>query len=137
MANIYICRSDMKNFEGVLMANPTYDEFTLMLDQAVSRIPEYYCRGLNGGFNVQRQQKREDDFYIMGEYVEDEHLGCFIVFYYGSFAALLKGDNLELWEDEIMDTVLHEMQHHLESLAGRDDLARSEIAELEKILRRG
>ena len=35
-----------------------------------------------------------------------------------------------------MDTVLHEMQHHLEAQAGRDDLARSEVEELAKALRR-
>jgi hypothetical protein len=34
-----------------------------------------------------------------------------------------------------VDTVLHEMQHHLESQAGRDDLARQEIEALAKALR--
>ncbi len=119
------------------MAKPSYDEFIVMLDQAVTRIPPYFCRELNGGFNVQRGKKEEDGFYIMGEYIEGGHLGCFIVFYYGSFAALLKGEPLEAWEEEIMETVLHELQHHLESLAGCEDLARREVEELEKILRSG
>mgnify|MGYP000912407215 CR=1 FL=1 len=118
------------------MAKPTFDEFTEMVDKAVNRVPPYYYRCLNGGFNVLRKKKREDEFYIMGEYVEDEHLGCLIVFYYGSFAALLHDEPLESWEQEIMDTVLHELQHHLESMAGCDDLARREIEELEKTLRK-
>ncbi len=33
-----------------------------------------------------------------------------------------------------MDTVLHELQHHLESQAGLDDLARMELEELAKTL---
>lgn len=117
------------------MAKPSFNEFVAMLDQAVNRIPPYFCRELSGGFNVQRGKKREDGYYIMGEYVEGGHLGCFIVFYYGSFMALLKDDPLQAWEEEIMDTVVHEMQHHLESMAGRDDLARQEMQELERILR--
>jgi hypothetical protein len=54
------------------------------------------------------------------------------VFYYGSFVALLKDEPWKAWEAEIMDTVLHELQHHLEAESGRDDLARKEIEELAK-----
>jgi predicted Zn-dependent protease with MMP-like domain len=117
------------------MAKPSFDEFTDMLDQAINRIPPQFCRDLTGGFNVQKGKKREDGYYILGEYVEDGHLGCFIVFYYGSFVELLVGEDWEAWEAEIMDTVLHEMQHHLEAQAGRDDLARKEIEELARALR--
>lgn len=115
------------------MAKPTFDEFAEMLDRAVNKIPPRFCQDLNGGFNVQKEKKRDGKYYILGEYVEGGHLGCFIVFYYGSFVAVLAGEPLEAWEDEIIDTVLHEMQHHLESLAGQEDLARQE--ELEKALR--
>ena len=61
---------------------------------------------------------------------EDYYLGSFIVFYYGSFVALLEGEPREVWEAEILDTVLHELQHHREALAGRDDLGQQELAEL-------
>ncbi len=116
------------------MANPSFDEFADMLDSAVNRIPERFCRYLNGGFNLQKKSKREGDYFILGEYIEEGHLGCFIEFYYGSFFGLLAGEPLKVWEDEIVDTVLHEMQHHLESLAGREDLALREMQELEMIL---
>lgn len=116
------------------MANPTFDQFAEMIDNAVDHIPPRFCRDLSGGFTVQEHKKGEGRFLIMGEYVEGGHLGCFIVFYYGSFAALYNNRPIEVWEKEIRDTVLHEMQHHLESMAGRNDLARQEMAELAAIL---
>lgn len=117
------------------MSKPSFNEFVDMLERAVDRIPARFCANLSGGFNVKPGNKRDGGYYIMGEYVEGGHVGCFIVFYYGSFAAVLGDDALAVWEEEIMETVLHEMQHHLESLAGRDDLARQEMEELEKALR--
>jgi len=117
------------------MAKPSFDEFGAMLDRAADRIPPHFCRGLTGGFNLRRSKKREGEYYILGEYIETGDLGCFIVFYYGSFVGLLQGEPVHIWEAEIMDTVLHEMQHHLEALAGRDDLARQEMADLAQALR--
>jgi hypothetical protein len=117
------------------MAKPTFDEFADMLDEAVNRIPPRFVRDLTGGFNVQKGKKREGDYLILGQYIEGGHMGCFIVFYYGSFVGIMKDEPREAWEAEILDTVLHEMQHHLESQAGRDDLARKEIAELAQALR--
>ncbi len=112
----------------------SFDTFAEMLDQAVDRIPERFLRALTGGFNLQKEKKRDGDYYVMGEYIEDYVLGNFIMFYYGSFKALLADEPLTTWEEEIMDTVLHELQHHLESMAGRDDLAQKEIEELAQTL---
>ena len=111
---------------------PSIDEFADMLDQAIDQIPQRYLRNLTGGFNLQEEVKKDRDYYIMGEYIEEDPLGCFIMFYYGSFAALLKNESLLVWKEEVMETVLHELQHHLESLAGNDDLARQEMEELLK-----
>jgi len=118
------------------MAKPSFDKFATLLDEAVDSIPDRYLRELSGGFNLRKGKKKEDDYYIMGEYVEDGMLGCYIVFYYGSFVALLEDEPEECWAEEIIDTVLHEMQHHLESLAGREDLARQEMEELARALRK-
>ncbi|MBU4533152.1 MAG: metallopeptidase family protein [Firmicutes bacterium] len=76
------------------------------------------------------ETKREEEFLIMAEYVEEGYLGCFIVFYYGSFAALLGNAEPVVWEEELRETVWHELRHHLESLAGVDDLGREELEEL-------
>jgi len=115
----------------------TFDAFADLLDDAVDRIPDRFLRDLTGGFNLRREAKREDDYFILGEYVEDGLGGCFIVFYYGSFAVLLADEPVTVWEAEIIDTVLHEMQHHLEAMAGRDDLAQQEMEELERALQKG
>lgn len=117
-----------------MSAVPSFNEFADMLDQAVNRIPPRFCKDLTGGFNVQEGIKRNGKFYVLGEYVTGGYLGCFIVFYYGSFVKLLRNKPKAAWEAEIMDTVLHEMQHHLETKAGRDDLARREKEELAQIL---
>ena len=116
------------------MGKPSFNKFAAMLDGAIDRIPPRFLRNLTGGFNLRKGKKREGEYYILGEYIEDGFTGCFIVFYYGSFVGLLGDEPEDCWEAEIMDTVLHEMQHHLESLAGRDDLAQKEIEELTKAL---
>ena len=116
------------------MSIPTLEEFAEMLDKAIENIPERFIRSLTGGFNLEENKKRDGDYYIMGEYIEDGFLGCFIMFYYGSFKALLADEPSPVWEEEILDTVLHELQHHLESMAGRDDLAQKEMEELARAL---
>ena len=118
------------------MPKPTFDNFADMLDDAVDRIPQRFLRGLNGGFNLRREANRDGEYYIMGEYVEDGMDGCFIVFYYGSFVALLSDEPLSVWEEEIIDTVLHEMQHHREAMAGCDDLAQEEMQELARAMQK-
>lgn len=116
------------------MAKPSFDKFTDMLDEAVNRIPPPLCKYLTGGFNLQEGKKQTGNYYILGEYYNHGHLGCFIMFYYGSFVEVLKDKPLEIWEAEIMETVRHELRHHLEAQAGRDDLVREEMAELAKAL---
>jgi len=112
------------------LAKLSFDQFAAMLDRAVDRIPSRFLRDLTGGFNLREGKKREGEYYILGEYIEDGIGGCLIMFYYGSFVGLLEDEPYDCWEAEIADTVLHELQHHLESLAGCDDLARKEIEEL-------
>jgi hypothetical protein len=119
------------------MAKPSFDQFADMLDRAVDRIPSRFLRDLAGGFNLRQGKKREGEYFILGEYIEDGIGGCFIMFYYGSFVEVLEDEPGDSWEAEIVDTVLHEMQHHLESLAGRDDLGRKEIEELARALQNG
>jgi predicted Zn-dependent protease with MMP-like domain len=120
----------------IQMSKTSFNKFAAMLDRAVDSIPQHFLRDLTGGFNLRKGKKREGEYYILGEYVEDGIGGCFIVFYYGSFVELLEDEPDDSWEAEIVDTVLHEMQHHLESLAGREDLAQKEIGDLAKALQK-
>ncbi|AGL01390.1 hypothetical protein [Desulfoscipio gibsoniae] len=93
------------------MAKPSFDKFAAMLNRAVDSIPPHFLRGLTGGFNLQEDEKCEGEYYILGEYIEDSILGCFIVFYYGSFVGLLKNEPDDCWEAEIVDTVLYLCAH--------------------------
>jgi len=116
------------------MVMPSFEKFAAMLDEAANRIPPRYCRDLSGGFNLRKGKKRTGDFWILGEYTEDSRLGCFIVIYYGSFVEVLKDAPMEVWEVEIAETVHHELRHHLESLAGVDDLIRADMEIIGKAL---
>lgn len=113
-------------------ARPVYslDEFTELAGRLVDDIPARFCRDLNGGFIILPEAKTDDEFYIMGEYVEDPAMGYYIILYYGSFVAVLEGETRETWNAEIWETIIHELQHHVETMAGVDDLVRAELAEL-------
>lgn len=110
------------------------EDFTALAHELVDEVPARLTRDLNGGFVVMPEVKRDGEFYVMGEYVEEGYLGCFIVFYYGSFAALFADAEKAVWVDELRETIWHELRHHLESLAGVDDLAVEELQELERYL---
>ncbi len=112
------------------MARLSLDEFTELAEQLVDEVPPRLCRDLNGGFAVLSEEKRDQEFFILGEYIEDGMLGNYVVFYYGSFAAVLGDEAREIWEAELRETIWHELRHHLESLAGVDDLTREEMEEL-------
>jgi len=71
------------------------------------------------------------DLYTLGECLTEgypsmwegpETLRSTVVLYYGSFRALSEQHPEFDWEAEIWETLTHELRHHLESLAGRDDL---------------
>jgi hypothetical protein len=113
------------------LATLSLDEFEALYDRFVDEIPERLCRELNGGFLLLPETKKDGEFYIMGEYVEEPVMGCAILLYYGSFVGLLRDAPREEWEKELFDTAVHELRHHLESLAGVADLVREEMAELE------
>lgn len=109
------------------------DQFDSLATAFIDEIPDRLCAELNGGFLLLPEAKKDGDFYVMGEYVEDGIMGCSILLYYGSFVCLLEDSEREEWEEELRDTILHELRHHLESLSGVDDLSREETAELEAL----
>ncbi len=92
-------------------------------------IPDEFTRGLQG-VHVHNEVKLEegfDDVYRLGEYLDPgpasllgpgEGLGRHIALYYGSFAAIGEGDPTFAWEEELWETITHELRHHVESLAG-------------------
>lgn len=120
----------MISLKGRRKATLTLEAFTALADRLVDNLPPRLVRDLNGGLVVVPEARRDGEFYIMGEYIEDPALGRLIVFYYGSFAAVLGDAEPAAWEEELWETVRHELRHHVEALAGTDDLVREELAEL-------
>ena len=100
---------------------PTYEQMGDMLEEIASQFPDVFFDGLDGGIQLEEKALPDPAFppgemYIMGEYCHDL-LGRYIVLYYGSFAALLKDEDEEVWLDELFLTVAHEFTHHLEDTA--------------------
>lgn len=94
--------------------------------EAVETLPAELLERLNGGIIVEPSIKEEGDYVIMGEYIEDPGLGNIIILYYGSFRDAMSNAPFEEWNEEIRETVIHELRHHIESLAGVDDLSAEE-----------
>lgn len=111
------------------------DAFTRLADRLLSQVPPALLAGLNGGIQIDEEAVHRPgdppDVYILGEYVTDDYLGCFIVLYYGSFAALF--DDRESIEIELWTTLLHEIRHHVEARAGIGDLDREDLAEWRRL----
>lgn len=97
------------------------------------RIPEEYKQGIDG-VRVLRRSKAHDelpDVYTLGECVTEAYPSDYggpdttrsaVVLYWGSFSALAELDPDFDWEDELWETLTHELRHHLESLAAEDAL---------------
>ncbi|HBV98278.1 MAG: hypothetical protein JL50_19580 [Peptococcaceae bacterium BICA1-7] len=107
------------------------DSFTEMAGRIIDGIPDRFTRDLNGGFNITEDCKKDGDYFIMGEYIADDLMGSVIMLYYGSFAALLEDKGVEQWEGELKETILHELRHHVEIMAGVDYLSEEEKAGLD------
>ena len=95
-------------------------------------IPPALLENLNGGIrsiNSLQKDDEEDDYYILGEYIEDS-LGSYINLYYGSFMHFYAHKSDKKIEKKILSTIKHELTHHIESLAGHETLAYEEDIEV-------
>lgn len=111
----------------------TFEEFQRTAEEMLDEIPEEFVKGLQG-LHVLEYAKPEKDLpgvYRLGEYLDpgfdsflggNPGLGRHIALYYGSFVAIARGNPNFDWENELWDTITHELQHHVESLAGDDSL---------------
>src|SRR5690606_4810148 len=126
------------SFGGTPMVS--YKQFRRMANRLVRRIPAEFLKDLNGGIIALEEAEQRDpdlpDVYILGEYIEDPYgLGRQIVLYYGSFRKLFADEPVEVWEKELWETILHEIRHHIESLAGVDDLEIEDMRQLAEFRR--
>ncbi|MDR1778898.1 MAG: metallopeptidase family protein [Clostridiales Family XIII bacterium] len=114
----------------------TIDEMQDILDELAEELPPVFYEELNGGILLLPEAKRSeyaqgDDLYILGEYHHTHNMGRYISIYYGSFVRLF-GENapVERVRAELRKTLRHEFTHHLESLAGEDDLEKYDASKL-------
>lgn len=109
------------------------DEFITFVEYITDKeIPPILLRDLNLGIIVNPKKQKDDeekDYYIMGEYIQNE-AGNQVLLFYGSFRYFLEDESIKVWHKEIMDTIKHELIHHIEAMAGQEDLALQEDLEV-------
>ncbi len=110
-----------------------YESFRAAAATLWREIPEEFKAGVEG-VEVERRALAHPqlaDIYTLGEclteswpssYEGPETLRSRVVLYYGSFLRLSQLDPDFDWEEEIWETLTHELRHHLESLASEDAL---------------
>ncbi|HEX2167234.1 MAG TPA: hypothetical protein VHG09_08330 [Longimicrobiales bacterium] len=116
-----------------------FEEFEQRARQEWERIPAEYRAGVDG-LRIERSALPHaslPDVYTLGECVTESYPSDFggpettrsvVVLYYGSFFRLSRQDPEFDWEVEVWETLTHELQHHLESLARDDSLGDMDYA---------
>ncbi len=123
-----------------------FKEFEKAAREAYDRIPDAYKAGVDG-LVVSREAPMHPDLdgvWTLGECVTEEYASDWggpdttrsqVVLYWGSFQHLARRDDHFDWGDELWETLTHELRHHLESLAGEDDLEGVDYAADQTFLR--
>lgn len=105
----------------------TIDEMQSVLDDLAEELPEVFYKDLNGGIVLlpeakQSEYSQSNDLFTLGEYHHGGAMGNYIKIYYGSFERLFSHLSDEQMKDKLRGTLRHEFRHHIETLAGEDDL---------------
>jgi predicted Zn-dependent protease with MMP-like domain len=111
----------------------TLQQFEKVAHEVWQQIPDQYKEGVDG-LVIDRDahtHAEHQDFFTLGECVTEAYPSEYggpdttrsaVVLYYGSFRAIAF-ENLDFdWRHEIHETILHELQHHLEHLAAENAL---------------
>lgn len=117
----------------------TFEDFERRAWDEWERIPREYKQGIDGLVIERRALPHPSlpDIYTLGECVTESYASDFggpdtirsaVVLYYGSFFRLSRMDEEFDWEQELWETLTHELQHHLESLAKDDALVDMDYA---------
>ena len=123
-----------------------FDAFEKESRRAFDAIPERYRAGVDG-LTVHRKALPHPHFpgiYTLGECVTESYPSSWdgpetirsqVLLHWGSFRALARYDPGFDWAEQIWETLTHELRHHLESLADRDDLGGVDYAMEQTYLR--
>jgi len=110
-----------------------FEEFEKAANARWETVPPEYKVGVDG-LIVERDARahpRMEEIYTLGECITESYPSDYggpettrsaVVLYYGSFLRLSQVDAAFNWEEELWETLTHELQHHLEGLASEDDL---------------
>jgi hypothetical protein len=117
----------------------TFDEFSHVAQEAFQSVPEAYREGVDGVTTVEAVETHPQlpGVLTLGECVTQafnsewqgpETTRSRVVLYYGSFSKMAEDHSDFDWEGELWETLTHELQHHLESLAAEDALEARDYA---------
>ena len=124
-----------------------YATFERTAQAAWTAIPDEYKAGVDGLVIERRAEPhpRFEGIWTLGYCDTEEYLSDFasadtvrstIRLFFGSFRNLARQHGASFdWEAEIHETVEHELRHHLEALAGEDDLGDVDAA-MDELFRR-
>ena len=124
-----------------------YKEFKRVAAEVFDGIPDRFREGVDGLEVTRRTVPHPTlpDIYTLGECITETYPTEFggagevrsvVALYYGSFLALSRLDDDWDWEEEIYETITHEVQHHLESLASDESLELQDYVEDQNFARR-
>ncbi|HBU13178.1 MAG TPA: hypothetical protein DEB31_10835 [Clostridiales bacterium] len=118
------------------------ERINVLLDEIAETFPAALFEQLNGGIvllpdSKYHEEARENDLYIMGEYVRDRMMGNYIVIYGGSFQRLYGEGSERNMKRRLEETLKHEFVHHVEALAGDKDLEIEDERNLAAYRKRG
>ena len=125
----------------------TFEQFQSTIAEMVDEIPDEFLRGLQGVHALEQERPEEEyeEVWRLGEYLDPgaedflgagEGLGRHVALYYGSFRKVAEFDPDFDWEEELWETLTHELRHHVESLAGDASLVAEDIRQSEEFDRR-
>jgi predicted Zn-dependent protease with MMP-like domain len=125
----------------------TFAEFERRAHEVFDEIPPEYREGVDGLVVERRAVAHPElpEVYTLGECLTETYptewggageVRSFVALYYGSFLRLSRLQEGWDWEEEIWETVTHEVRHHLESLALDDELEVRDYADDQNFARR-
>lgn len=124
-----------------------FDEFEEAAHRMWGEIPPVYKEGIDGIVVKQEAESHpdHDDYFTLGMcltepypsgYMGPDTTRSFLALYWGSFRELAERNPQFHWEEELWETITHELRHHLEFLAEDDALEALDYA-LEQTYHRG
>lgn len=115
----------------------TIDEMQELLNELADEIPAEFYSELSGGISlipdvVYSPESRNGDLLILGAYHSGGGMGRYITMHYGSLMKVYGHLPVEVMKNKLREILRHEMQHHVEGLAGNHDLEEEDAVFMER-----